>query len=131
MAHQIRVSKGDVAGMIGPEACAADRHAVTIAFSPGQIEYVAHDHVFVGVVRPHPIDRMNRFVVETFQVDRVRAIDGDFAGIDITAPQSQPDRNLCSDDNGQRKSETESTEVRRHCQTRAFQARDLNWASTI
>jgi hypothetical protein len=36
-------------------------------------------------VRPHPIGRLNRFVVETFQVDGVRAIDGDFARIYLTA----------------------------------------------
>jgi hypothetical protein len=79
------MTKSDIGGVIGPEACAADRHAMTIAFAPGEIEYVAHDHVFVGVVRPHPIGRMNRFVVETFQIDGVRAIDGDLACIDIAA----------------------------------------------
>jgi hypothetical protein len=35
-------------------------------------------------MRPHPIGGMNRFVIETFEIDRVRAIDGDSAGIDVT-----------------------------------------------
>src|SRR5438309_9358183 len=36
-------------------------------------------------MRAHPIRGMNRFVVETFEIDCVRAIDRDFACIDIAA----------------------------------------------
>src|SRR5438874_9862806 len=36
-------------------------------------------------MRPHSIRWMNRFVVETFEIDRVRAIDRDFSCIDIAA----------------------------------------------
>ena len=79
------MSKGDVAGVIGAEARAADRDAVTIALAPGEIEYVAHDHAFVDVVRPYPISRMDRFVIETFQIDGVRAINGEVTCIDMAA----------------------------------------------
>ena len=78
------MTKSDIGGMIGPEAGAADRDAMTIAFAPCEIEHIPHDHVFVGVMRAHPIGRMNRFVIKTFKIDRVRAIDGDSAGIDVT-----------------------------------------------
>jgi hypothetical protein len=36
-------------------------------------------------MRPHPIRGMDRFVVETFEIDRVRALDRDFACVDIAA----------------------------------------------
>ena len=78
------MTKSDIGGVIGPEAGAADCDAMTIAFAPGEIEYVAHDHVFISIVRPHPVRGMNRFVIETFEIDGVRAIDGDSAGIDVT-----------------------------------------------
>ena len=84
MTHGVGMTKSDIGGVIGPEAGAADCDAMTIAFAPGEIEHIAHDHVFVGVMRPHPIGGMNRFVIETFEIDRVRAIDGDSAGIDVT-----------------------------------------------
>src|SRR6266567_1569683 len=79
------MAKSNIGGVIGAEARPANCDAMTIAFAARKIEYVAHDHVFVGVVRPHPISRMNRFIVETFQIDGVRAIDGDFACIYIAA----------------------------------------------
>src|SRR6266566_7261900 len=84
MTHGVGMTKSDIGGVISPEAGAADCDAMTIAFAPGEIEYVAHDHIFIGVMRPHPIGRMNRFVIETFEIDSIRAIDGDSAGIDVT-----------------------------------------------
>jgi hypothetical protein len=80
-----RDGEGDIGSVIGTQARTADRHAMRIAFAAREIEHVAHDHVFVGVVRAHAIGRMNRFVVETFEIDRVRAIDSDLAGIDVAA----------------------------------------------
>ena len=72
-------------GVIGAKAGAADCHALTIAFAAREIEHVADDHIFIGVVCAHPVGWMNRFVVKTFQIDRVRAINRHPAGIDIAA----------------------------------------------
>src|SRR5437879_8238666 len=82
------MTESDVPGMISAEACAADGHAMTIAFATRQIENVAHNHVFVGVMRAHAVGRVNRFVVKTFEVDRVRAIKRDLAGIDISSDRA-------------------------------------------
>src|ERR1700682_4483139 len=76
------MTEGDVAGVIGAETGAAHSDAVTIAFPPREIENVPHDYVFVGVVRAHPIGRMNSFIVKTFQIDRIRAVNSEFARID-------------------------------------------------
>src|SRR5207249_6565879 len=70
MAHQIGVTKSNIRSVISAEARAADRNAMTIAFAPCEIEHVSHDHVFVSIVRAHPVRGMNRFVVETLKVDR-------------------------------------------------------------
>ena len=85
MAHGIRMSKSNVGGMIGAEARAANCDAMGRALTPGKIENVMYDHVFVSIVGPHPIGRMNGFVVKALKIDRVRAIDRDFARIDIGA----------------------------------------------
>ena len=82
MADLIGMTKGDVAGVIGAQAGPTHRDPMAIAFEAGKIENITHDYIFIGVVRPHPISRMNRFIVETFQINRVRAINGDFAVID-------------------------------------------------
>src|SRR6202165_1285515 len=79
------MAKRDVSGVIRAETRTAHRHAMAIAFAPCQIEHVAHDHIFIGVVRAHPVGRMDRFIVETVEIDRVRAINRDFACIDIAA----------------------------------------------
>ena len=34
-------------------------------------------------MRPHPIGRMNFLIVEAFEIDRVRAVNGDFAVVDV------------------------------------------------
>src|SRR5437588_1081000 len=85
MADCVGMTKSDIGGVIGPETRAAHRDSLTQTFAARQIEHVAHDHIFVGIMRAHPIRGMNRFVVETFEIDRVRAIDRDFACIDIAA----------------------------------------------
>src|SRR6266496_3912678 len=83
IADQIRMAKGDVGGVIRAETRAANGHAMAATFTPREIEHIADDHIFISVVRFHSIGRMNFLVVETFQIDRVRAINGDFASIDI------------------------------------------------
>jgi len=85
MAHQIGVTKSNIGSVISAEARAADRNAMTIAFAPCEIEHVSHDHVFVSVVRAHPVRGMNRFIVETLKVDGVRAINRDSAGVDVAS----------------------------------------------
>src|SRR6266478_972777 len=85
MAHQIGVTKRNVRGVIGAETRTAHRHAMARTFAARKIEHITHDHAFVSIMRAHPIRGMNRFVVETFEIDRVRAIDRDFACIDIAA----------------------------------------------
>ena len=92
VAHRVGMTKSDICSVISAEAGATDRDAMTIAFAPCEIKDIADDHVFVRVVGAHPISRVNRFVVEAFQVDRVRAIDSDFACIDISAHRTdQPE----------------------------------------
>src|SRR3981081_1664054 len=78
------MAKRDIPGVIRAEAGAAPRDRGRIACAPGQSENVACDYVFVGVVRAHPVGRMNSFVVKTFEIDRIRTIDGEFSSIDIT-----------------------------------------------
>ncbi len=68
--------------MIRAEACAAHGHAVTGTFAAREIEHVAHNHILVGVMRAHAIGRMNRLVVETVEIDRIRAINCHSSTID-------------------------------------------------
>src|ERR1700716_2252396 len=77
------MTKSDVSGVVRAQTCTAHGHMMTVALAPCVFEYVANDYVFVGVVRFHPIGRMNSFVIKTVEIDRVRAINGHFAGIDI------------------------------------------------
>src|SRR6266567_586865 len=77
------MAKGDVGGVIRAETRAANGHAMAATFTPREIEHITDDHIFVSVVRFHPIGRVNPFVVKTFQIDRVRAINRDLASIDV------------------------------------------------
>ena len=85
MTHGVRMTKSDVRRVICSEARTANCDAMTIAFAAREIEYIAHDYVLVRVMCAHPIGWMNRFVVKTFEVDGVRAIDRHSARIDIIA----------------------------------------------
>src|SRR5438067_9719503 len=69
--------------MISAEARAAHRYAMTMTFAPREIENVVHDDALVGVVGFHSIGWVNVFVVETFEINRVRAVNRDFAVIDV------------------------------------------------
>src|SRR6266480_3550355 len=82
------MAKGDVGGVISAEARSAHRNARRMTLAPRQIEHVTHDHVFVSIMRFHPIGRMNSFVVKTVEIDRVRAINRNFAGIDIVCDRT-------------------------------------------
>src|SRR5438874_13547691 len=62
MAHQIRVTKSNIRSVISAEARAADRNAMTIAFPPCEIEHVAHDYVYVSVVRARTVRGTNGFL---------------------------------------------------------------------
>ena len=77
------MTKRDVGRVISSEARAAHRHPMTIAFAPREIEYIVYDDVLVSIVRPHSVGGMNSFIVEAFQIDRVRAVNSNLAGIDI------------------------------------------------
>src|SRR6059058_69600 len=77
------MTKRDVARVVGAETRTAHGHPMSMTFAPRVFEYVAHDHVFVSVVSFHPVGRMNSLVVETVEIDRVRAINRDLAGIDV------------------------------------------------
>ncbi len=74
MADGVRVAERNVCGVVSAEAGAANRDAMTTTFASREIEHVANDHVFVRVVCPHSVGRMNRFIVKTLQIDCVRAI---------------------------------------------------------
>jgi len=85
MAYGVGVTKRNVSGVICAQASTANRDAMTMALAACQIEYVARDHIFVRVVGPHSIGRVNRFIIKAFQINRVRAVDRDFTCIDIAA----------------------------------------------
>jgi hypothetical protein len=77
------MTKGNVGRMISTQAGAADCYPLGRTFAPREIEYVAHDHIFVRVVCPHSIGGMNRFIVKAFQIDRIRAVNSDLAIVDV------------------------------------------------
>src|SRR5207237_4750206 len=77
------MTKRDVARVVGAETRTAHGHPMSMTFAPRVFEYVAHDHAFVSIMRSHPIGRMNCLVVKTVEIDRVRAINRDLAGIDV------------------------------------------------
>src|SRR4051794_28697926 len=77
------MAESDVGGVISAETGTADGHVRAVAFAPGQVEDVIDDHVFVGVMRPHPVSRMNALIIETLKIDRVGAINRAAARIDV------------------------------------------------
>src|SRR2546423_6448418 len=79
------MAEGDVTSMIGPQAGAAYGHTRTMAFAAGQIEDFADDYIFVGIMCPHPVGRMNALIIEAVQIHRVRAVNRKLAGIDEAA----------------------------------------------
>ena len=85
MTDGVGVTKRNIGGMIRPQAGTTDSDAMTSGLAKCEIEHVAHDHIFVRVVGPHSIGRVNRFIVKAFQIDCVRAVDRDFTRIDIAA----------------------------------------------
>src|SRR5439155_7702685 len=85
MTHGVGMTKSHIGSMIRVKGCATNRHAMNRAFAPREIEHIAHDYVFVRIMCAHPIGWMNRLIVETFQIDGVRAINRHSAGIDIAA----------------------------------------------
>ena len=88
VADKIGMAKGDVPGVIGAQAGAAHGHTVAMTFSSREIEHVAHNNVFVGIVRSHAIGRMNRLVIEAVEIDGVRTVNREFAGIDIAGDRA-------------------------------------------
>jgi len=85
MAYGVGVTKRNVSGVICAQASTANRDAMTMALAACEIEHVAHDHIFVRVLGPHSIGRVNRFIVKAFQINCVRAADRDFTRIDMAA----------------------------------------------
>jgi len=83
MADGVRMTERDVCGVVSAEARATNCNAMAIALAAREVEHVANDHIFVRVVSPHSIGRVNRFIVQTFQIDCVRAVNGDFAVVDV------------------------------------------------
>src|SRR5438445_11214381 len=73
----------DISGVITAAGRYANGDSTSMGLASRQIEYVVYDHIFVSVMGFHPIGRVNFFVVKTFEIDRVRAIDGDFAVVDV------------------------------------------------
>ncbi len=74
MTDGVGMTKRNVCGVVSAEARAADCHPMSRTFPAREVEHVAHDHVFVRVMGPHSIGRVNRLVVETLLIDRVRAV---------------------------------------------------------
>src|SRR6266576_2802289 len=88
MTHGVGMTKSNIGSMIRAKGGATDRDAMSRAFAPREIEHVAHDYVFVRIVRAHPIGWINRLIVKTLQIDGVRAINRHSTGIDIAAYRS-------------------------------------------
>src|SRR5438874_7280254 len=80
---RIRMPKRNVGSMISAETGTAHGNSMSMALASGQIEDVVNDYIFVSIMRFHPIGRMNFLIVETVEIDRVRTINGDLAGIDV------------------------------------------------
>src|SRR5437867_8028790 len=83
MTDGVGMTKGNVCGVVSAQARAADCHPMSRTFASREVEHVANNHVFVRVMGPHSIGGMNRFVVETSQIDRVRAVNCYFAAVDV------------------------------------------------
>src|SRR5437762_1331169 len=79
------MTKSNICSVIGTKTGSANCHTMTVTFAAREIEHVAHDYIFVRIVCAHPIGRMNRFLVKTFQVDGVRAVDRHSARVDMAA----------------------------------------------
>src|SRR4029077_5211414 len=81
--NRIRMTKRDVGGVISAETRTARGHTMTMTFAPCVFEHLADNHVFVSVMRFHPIGWMNSLVVKTVEIDRVRAVNRDFSVVDV------------------------------------------------
>ena len=75
MTDGVGMTKSNIGSVIGTKTGSADCHTMAVTFAAREIEHVAHDDVFVRVMGPHPVGWMNRFIVKTVQIYRVRAID--------------------------------------------------------
>lgn len=53
------MTKGDISSVVSAEARTTNRDPMITAFTTRDIEYIAHNHVFVRVVRAHPIGWTN------------------------------------------------------------------------
>src|SRR5205823_504651 len=82
------MAKRDVSGVISAEARSAYRHPRRMTLASRQIEHIPHNHIFVGVVRAHPIGRMNFFIIKTVEIDRVRTVNGDSSRIDVISDRT-------------------------------------------
>src|SRR5215472_9470808 len=82
------MAKRDVRRVICAKARASNRHPMAMTFAPREIEHVVHDHALIGVMRFHPVGRMNSLVVKTVEIDRVRAINGDFSSVNIISDRA-------------------------------------------
>src|SRR4029077_13099321 len=85
MTDSVRMTKSNIRSVIGTKTGSADCHTMTVAFAAREIEHVSHDYIFIRVMCAHPIGWMNRFIVKTFQVDGVRAVDRHSARVDMAA----------------------------------------------
>src|SRR4051812_4887205 len=90
MADRVRMAKSDVGRVIGSQTCAADGNAAGGTFTPREVEDIIDDDVFVGVVRPHPVCRVNAFVIKALKINRIRTVNGDPARLDVT--RERPDK---------------------------------------
>ena len=59
MADRVGMTERNVCSVVSTETCAANRDPVAPAFAPCQIENIVRDDVFIRIVSPHPIGRVN------------------------------------------------------------------------
>lgn len=82
MADHVGMTKGDVGGVICAQTRAANADAMRGTFASRQIEDVVDDHALKRDMSNDAIGRMDRFVVKTRGIDRIRTINRDSAAID-------------------------------------------------
>ena len=82
VAYGVGMLEGNVGRVIGAETRAAHAYSMDAGSAPRKIENIMHNDIFIRDVSADAISRMNRFVVKAVEIDRVRAIDSNFAVID-------------------------------------------------
>ena len=69
MTDGIGMPESDVGGVIGAKTRTTNANPMGVAFAPGEIENVTHNHILIRDVSANAIGGMNGFVVETVEIN--------------------------------------------------------------